>query len=190
MLVDVFFFVFLIIFVFGPFFSCFWSIFSLMKKKKRKRGVENKKKSPKSREKKVEKNSKKRRKRSRDKGGSRTRGLFEPDRRNLSALERRIVASKAKWRCEMCGVVVDFSYQVDHIVPFSEGGKSVLKNLQLVCVSCHQRKSILERSGTCPFCLKQVHHSRLFGCPEKGETVETLETLETIDLSGFPSTFS
>ncbi|WP_425453818.1 HNH endonuclease [Corynebacterium pseudopelargi] len=34
--------------------------------------------------------------------------------------------------------------QVDHIVPYAEGGRETLANLQAVCHTCHAAKSALE----------------------------------------------
>jgi len=43
------------------------------------------------------------------------------------------------WRCQMCGMIsphrVDF--QIDHIMPMSEGGLTVPENLQLLCRRCN-----------------------------------------------------
>lgn len=37
--------------------------------------------------------------------------------------------------------------EVDHRTPLSEGGSNVLDNLWLLCIDCHKRKTIAERSA-------------------------------------------
>ena len=32
-------------------------------------------------------------------------------------------------------------YEIDHIVPFSEGGKTTFENLRLLCVPCHKKRT-------------------------------------------------
>lgn len=44
-------------------------------------------------------------------------------------------------RCPMCGRhKYRDDFDVDHRVPFAEGGTSDIDNLQMVCVGCHRRK--------------------------------------------------
>ena len=46
------------------------------------------------------------------------------------------------YRCACCGVA-DKSriyFQVDHIVPMNNGGKSVVENLQILCRQCNGTK--------------------------------------------------
>lgn len=51
------------------------------------------------------------------------------------------VLKRAKERCELCGVSMRVkALQVDHIVPRSKGGLTVLENLQALCYSCNARK--------------------------------------------------
>ncbi|HEV3260774.1 MAG TPA: HNH endonuclease signature motif containing protein [Gemmataceae bacterium] len=49
---------------------------------------------------------------------------------------RRQVGDRAQWRCEYCLSSAAFStqpFQVDHIVPQSKGGPTILENLALSC---------------------------------------------------------
>lgn len=51
------------------------------------------------------------------------------------------VLKRAKGRCELCGVSRDAkALQVDHIVPRSKGGLTVLENLQALCYTCNAQK--------------------------------------------------
>ena len=51
------------------------------------------------------------------------------------------VLKRAKERCELCGISSRVkALQVDHIVPRSKGGLTVLENLQALCYSCNAQK--------------------------------------------------
>jgi diadenosine tetraphosphate (Ap4A) HIT family hydrolase/5-methylcytosine-specific restriction endonuclease McrA len=51
------------------------------------------------------------------------------------------VLSRAKFKCELCGVSADEkSIEVDHIFPRSLGGKDDLSNFQALCYSCNAAK--------------------------------------------------
>ncbi|WP_420871511.1 HNH endonuclease [Gordonia terrae] len=52
----------------------------------------------------------------------------------------RIVRAR-RW-CASCGQPGKF---VDHIIPRAEGGRGDLSNLQLLCASCHDAKTLRER---------------------------------------------
>lgn len=55
---------------------------------------------------------------------------------------RRFVLDRDKHTCVYCG---NEASQVDHIVPWSEGGSDGPDNLQSLCVPCHAAKSRTER---------------------------------------------
>jgi 5-methylcytosine-specific restriction endonuclease McrA len=42
--------------------------------------------------------------------------------------------------CAICGEEMDDHYEIDHIVPYSKGGRTVLENGQAVCRECNQKK--------------------------------------------------
>jgi hypothetical protein len=52
---------------------------------------------------------------------------------------RRIVAKRARHRCEYCRLSQtgqEATFHVDHVLPRAAGGSTVLDNLALACVSC------------------------------------------------------
>lgn len=79
------------------------------------------------------------------------------------------VLKRAKGRCELCGVSRDVkALQVDHIVPRSRGGLTVLENLQALCYTCNAQKQNKDdtdfrmlsrlydvRDRECTFCIQE-----------------------------------
>lgn len=65
--------------------------------------------------------------------------------RNISLSLRLHVLNRDNFRCVFCGKspVTDIGTKlhIDHIEPFSNGGKSVLENLQTLCEECNLGKS-------------------------------------------------
>lgn len=54
---------------------------------------------------------------------------------------------RQQWRCNKCGCHLDqpgLRFEVDHVVPFSRGGKTVADNLQLLCCECHVSKTVTQ----------------------------------------------
>ena len=52
---------------------------------------------------------------------------------------RNEVKTRDQGQCRNCGST--YAIQIDHIKPYSHGGKTVTSNLQLLCRNCNQRKS-------------------------------------------------
>lgn len=71
--------------------------------------------------------------------------------RGSRLLRERMEAWEQSPRCVMCGRVVTFhEFELDHIIPLSEGGTDARTNLQVACHECHLAKSEREarrRSG-------------------------------------------
>lgn len=67
-------------------------------------------------------------------------------RRRFSAYDKKIVAARQKWTCNVCGDVLDETYEVDHIVPLHLGGADALSNAQAICVADHARKTVAEEA--------------------------------------------
>lgn len=54
------------------------------------------------------------------------------------------VGARQSWVCANCSTAVDETAELDHLIPLSSGGTDDVLNAQLLCVSCHKRKSQLE----------------------------------------------
>lgn len=65
--------------------------------------------------------------------------------RNVSLSLRLAVLSRDNFRCVFCGrspaTDTGTKLHIDHIKPFSEGGKSTLENIQTLCEECNLGKS-------------------------------------------------
>lgn len=58
---------------------------------------------------------------------------------------RPFVMRRDKGRCRMCGSNGGFrlSLELDHIMPIVEGGKTILRNLRMLCANCHRDETTL-----------------------------------------------
>ncbi len=65
-------------------------------------------------------------------------------KRNVTTLEKKVVAANQKWKCMKCNQLLDATYEVDHIVPICKGGDNGVKNLQALCRNCHGKKTIYD----------------------------------------------
>jgi hypothetical protein len=62
--------------------------------------------------------------------------------RNISPLQKKMVAYNQSWKCKNCNNILDYTYEVDHIIPLYKGGTNHMDNLQALCRNCHGRKTI------------------------------------------------
>jgi ATP adenylyltransferase len=98
--------------------------------------------------------------------------------RPISGSIRYVVLSRAKFRCELCGISADEkNIEVDHIFPKSLGGKDDLSNFQALCYSCNAAKRNTDdtdfrlfksvyghREDKCLFCDTQLNdRNRIIG---------------------------
>ena len=68
----------------------------------------------------------------------------DPIDRRVSALQKKMVASQQEWKCNHCRVLLDYTYEIDHIVPLYKGGSNTTSNLQALCRNCHGKKTLSE----------------------------------------------
>ena len=66
-------------------------------------------------------------------------------KRKVSESIKKYVASKQKWSCNICEIMLNESYEIDHINPLFEGGNNDLCNLQALCKDCHGKKTLSEK---------------------------------------------
>ena len=62
-------------------------------------------------------------------------------RRNVSERTKKKVASRAKWKCEICFTLVSENYEIDHKLALYLGGTNDEDNLQSLCSECHRTKT-------------------------------------------------
>ena len=69
---------------------------------------------------------------------------------HISARLRQRVIQRAHDRCEYCGIsqaAQEAAFHIDHIIPQTAAGKTILENLALACVSCSLRKGARLRAA-------------------------------------------
>ena len=63
------------------------------------------------------------------------------DSRVISGSIRYKVLTRAKHRCELCGISGEVkALDIDHIVPINKGGPNVIENMQALCYTCNSQK--------------------------------------------------
>lgn len=61
----------------------------------------------------------------------------------VSVALRRSVIELSKGKCEYCTLHQDFSiytHEIDHVIAMKHGGRTVIENLALSCLSCNRHK--------------------------------------------------
>ena len=83
--------------------------------------------------------------------------------RPISGSVRYEVLSRAKFKCELCGISADEkNIEVDHIFPKSLGGKDDLSNFQALCYSCNAAKRNTDDTDFRVF--KSLYETRVEKC--------------------------
>lgn len=81
----------------------------------------------------------------------------------LKGTVRYRILSRAKFRCELCGVSAEHkALEVDHIVPRNKGGSDDESNLQALCYSCNAMKR--DTDDTDFRNVRDSYDERLEGC--------------------------
>jgi 5-methylcytosine-specific restriction endonuclease McrA len=64
----------------------------------------------------------------------------------VSSAIKKFVASRQKWCCKECNMLLNHAYEVDHIIPRErQGGTNDIDNLQALCRNCHGEKTFRQR---------------------------------------------
>jgi hypothetical protein len=75
----------------------------------------------------------------------RPKSRTEADRRSISLGLRYDVLRRDRFRCSLCGASpasrLGCELHIDHVVPFSRGGKTVANNLRTLCSACNLGKA-------------------------------------------------
>jgi 5-methylcytosine-specific restriction endonuclease McrA len=66
-------------------------------------------------------------------------------KRKLNETTKKVVASNQQWKCNRCYILLNASYEVDHILPLYKGGNNDMHNLQALCRNCHGLKTINDK---------------------------------------------
>lgn len=61
----------------------------------------------------------------------------------LTMADLKSILDDAQNGCECCGHDTS-SFEVDHIIPFADGGTNFPENIQLLCYACHKTKTAIE----------------------------------------------
>ena len=61
-------------------------------------------------------------------------------RRVFTSRQKQILRLIAGNLCCICGQSLEFGFHADHIVPFSKGGPTIIRNGQALCPSCNLMK--------------------------------------------------
>ena len=65
--------------------------------------------------------------------------------RHVTESKKKIVAANQKWRCKHCQILLEATYEIDHIQPIYKGGNNNFENLQALCRNCHGKKTLEDR---------------------------------------------
>lgn len=71
-------------------------------------------------------------------------GGFQKVKRSVSETRKKFVASRQGWRCKSCDMLLDFTYEIDHVKSLASGGDNSVDNLVALCVGCHKQKTLMD----------------------------------------------
>jgi len=71
-------------------------------------------------------------------------------RKRITPFQAKRVAAKQRWRCAMCGELLQEDFEVDHIIPLHRGGSfdNSIESMQALHKRCHMVKNSLEKRGS------------------------------------------
>ena len=70
---------------------------------------------------------------------------LKSERHTFSDEERRNIYDNSNKLCAICNEKLQRKYELDHIKALASGGTNNIKNIQLLCKSCHKEKSLREK---------------------------------------------
>ena len=68
-------------------------------------------------------------------------------KRRVSQLRKKKVAARDGWVCQRCHMLVDHTFEIDHVIPVSQGGSDHESNLRCLCRACHGIVTAEQRLG-------------------------------------------
>lgn len=68
------------------------------------------------------------------------RWTWPRERRAISLIVKRAVVERDGWKCSYCKTS-EGPFELDHIIPWSRGGKDTVENLCVSCIPCNRQKS-------------------------------------------------
>ena len=71
-------------------------------------------------------------------------------RKRITPFQAKRVAAKQRWRCAMCGELLQEDFEVDHVIPLHRGGSfdNNIESLQALHKRCHMLKNSIEQRGS------------------------------------------
>lgn len=66
------------------------------------------------------------------------------NKRAVSGMRKKYVASNQDWKCGHCHKQLDHTYEIDHKLRLDEGGTNDVDNLIALCPACHRYKTAEE----------------------------------------------
>ena len=105
------------------------------------------------------------------KGGALDKEKLRMYSRSIPPSWRKQILEKMNHRCQHCGTnLTKKKPHIDHIVPFSKGGDSILSNLQALCATCNLAKGNRDDPGKPIKPNRRGEKKPAPGMPPKGET--------------------
>lgn len=91
--------------------------------------------------------------------------------RTFSEDQRRLLQRNADGRCERCAEPVGGSYHAHHMVPWSAGGATTIRNGKCVCSPCHSKehRALNRRGLDGVFSAKQIGELRYWKANQYAE---------------------
>lgn len=71
-------------------------------------------------------------------------GAAQKVKRSVSETRKKFVASRQGWKCNSCNMLLDFTYEIDHVKSLASGGDNSVDNLVALCVGCHKQKTLMD----------------------------------------------